>query len=119
MSAAFRPGVRMVLLAAIVIVSLGLVGCGGSNKTASSNVTLQISAPQDGDSINADRATVRGTVTPTDATVQILGKPAQVGNGVFVGSGPLHAGSKAIGLGARAAAAAPATSTRTVSGRTR
>jgi hypothetical protein len=114
MTGACRLGVRLVLFASIVIFSSGLVGCGGSKKTASSNVTLQISAPQDGASINADRVTVRGTVTPTDATVQILGKPAQAGNGVFVGSVPFHPGSNAIDVVASAAGAAPATTTVTV-----
>jgi hypothetical protein len=105
---------RLVLVAIAVVVSAGIGGCGSSSKTASSNVTLQITSPQDGDSISVDRVTVRGTVTPNDATVQILGKPAQVGNGVFVGSVPLHAGSNAIDVVASAAGATPATTTITI-----
>lgn len=111
MGASSRRGVKVVLAAAVVV-SLG-IGC-GSSKTASSKVTLQISAPQDGGSVRADRVTVRGTVTPSDATVQILGQPAQVGNGVFTGSVPLHRGSNTIDVVASAAGSAPVTTTITV-----
>jgi hypothetical protein len=105
---------RLALIACVVVISMGIGGCGGSKKTASSNVTIQITAPQDGDSVKADRVTVRGTVTPPDASVQILGRPAQVGNGVFVGSVQLHTGSNAIDVVASASGAAPATTTITV-----
>jgi hypothetical protein len=113
MGADDRLGVKTVLVAAVVV-SLGIGGC-GSSKTASSKVTLQISAPQDGGSVRVDRVTVRGTVTPSDAAVQILGQPAQVGNGVFTGSVALHRGSNAIDVVASAAGSAPVTTTITVS----
>ena len=64
--------------------------------------------------MRADRVTVRGTVTPPDATVQIVGQPAQVGNGVFTGSVALHRGANTIDVVASAAGAAPATTTITV-----
>src|SRR4051794_3416430 len=89
---------KLVLLSCIPVAVAVTAGCGSSHKTASSNVILQVSAPQDGASMNTDRITVRGTVTPADATVQVLGKPAQVGNGVFVGSVALHPGSNAIDI---------------------
>jgi Glucodextranase, domain B len=114
MGTACRLAARLVLIAAVLTLSVTVGGCGGSEKTASGNVALQITAPQDGDSVTADRVTVRGTVSPNDATVQILGKPAQVGNGVFVGSVPLHAGSNAIDVVASAAGSTPATTTITV-----
>jgi hypothetical protein len=64
--------------------------------------------------MRADRVTVRGTVTPSDATVQIVGQPAQVGNGVFTGSVALHRGANTIDVVASAAGSAPATTTITV-----
>jgi glucodextranase-like protein len=113
MGAGDRLGVKGVLVAAVVV-SLGTGGCGGSN-TDSSKATLQISAPQDGGTVRTDRVTVRGTVTPSDATVQILGQSAQVGNGVFTGSVPLHRGSNTIDIVASATGSAPVTTTITVS----
>jgi hypothetical protein len=101
-------------LAVAGVLSLGIGGCGGSKKAASSNVTLQIVAPRDGTSLRADRVTVRGTVSSPDATVQILGQPAQVGNGVFTGSVALHPGSNTIDVVASAAGSAPATTSITV-----
>jgi Glucodextranase, domain B len=112
MPAAIRIGSRVALVAA-VSVSLGIGGC-GSSKTASSHLTIQVTTPQDGGSVRADRVTVRGTVTPSDAAVQILGQPAQVGNGVFTGSVPLHSGSNTIDIVASAAGSAPVTTTITV-----
>ena len=64
--------------------------------------------------MRADRVAVRGTVTPEDATVQILGRSVQVGNGVFAGSVPLHRGANTIDVVASAAGSAPATATITV-----
>jgi hypothetical protein len=66
--------------------------------------------------MRGNRVTVRGTVTPSDATVQVLGQPAQVGNGVFAVAVPLHRGPNTIDVVASAAGAAPATRTITVNG---
>jgi hypothetical protein len=110
------PAVQAVgFLLFVGLVSLALVGCGSTSTTpAVSSVTLQVAAPLDGSAQRADRVTVRGTVTPADATVQIVGKQAQVGNGVFAGSVPLHAGANAIDVVASAPGSAPATATVTV-----
>jgi hypothetical protein len=109
-------GARIVLIVAVAVLSSGVAGC-GSSKTASSSVSIQITAPRDGGSVRADRVTVRGTVTPSDAAVQILGQPAQVGNGVFTGSVALHSGANTIDVVASAANSAPATTTITVNRR--
>jgi hypothetical protein len=106
---------------AALAVTVGTAACGSSNdstETASPNsstpVTVQISAPVDGSSLRADRVTVRGTVTPPDATVQVIGRPAQVGNGVFVASVALRRGSNTIDVVASAVGSAPASTTITV-----
>jgi len=106
-----RGKVAVVVSAALSAV-LAATGCGGSQTAAgNSNVQIQISAPTDGSSVTADRVTVRGTVIPADATVQILGRPAQVGNGVFTGSVPLHSGVNTIDVVASAAGLAPTSTT--------
>lgn len=104
---------------AVFVLPLGTAACGSSDKSAqtaptSSSVKVQVTAPVDGSSMRADRVTVRGTVAPSDATVQIVGQSAQVGNGVFTGSVALHPGSNTIDVVASAAGSAPATTTITV-----
>jgi hypothetical protein len=100
---------------------LGTAACGSSSESdsaqtlpASSSVVVQVTAPADGSSIRANRVTVRGTVTPPDATVHVLGQPAQVGNGVFIASVALKQGSNTIDVVASAAGSAPAARTITV-----
>ena len=106
---------RVALVAAASLLGVVIAGCGGSKTTgANESVKLEITAPEDGSSVRADRVAVRGTVTPSDATVQILGRSVQVGNGVFAGSVPLHRGANTIDVVASAAGSAPATSTITV-----
>jgi Glucodextranase, domain B len=110
-----RFGVRVALMAAASLLGLVMAACGGSKTTgANASVKLEIAAPADGSSVRADRVAVRGTVTPSDATVQILGRSVQVGNGVFAGSVPLHPGANTIDVVASAAGSAPATATITV-----
>jgi Glucodextranase, domain B len=111
-----RPAAQIVgFLLLVALGSLALVACGSSSQTpAASSVTLQIAAPVNGSAQRADRVTVRGTVTPADATVQIVGQPAQVGNGVFAGSVALQRGANAIDVVASAPGFAPATETITV-----
>jgi hypothetical protein len=105
----------VVFLAAAGFLSLVIAACGGSKTTfANAGVQLEITAPADGSSVRADRVAVRGTVTPSDATVQILGRSVQVGNGVFAGSVPLHRGANTIDVVASAAGSAPVTATITV-----
>lgn len=106
---------RVALVAAASLLGFVMAGCGGSKTTgANASVKLEITAPGDGSSVRADRVAVRGTVTPSDATVQILGRSVQVGNGVFAGSVPLHRGANTIDVVASAAGSAPATTTITV-----
>jgi Glucodextranase, domain B len=102
-----------------LLVVLGAAACGGSDDgaetaPANSSIEVQITAPADGSSLRADRVTVRGTVTPPNAEVQIVGRQAQVGNGVFTASVALHAGSNTIDVVASAAGATPASKTITV-----
>lgn len=110
-----RLGVRVMFVATVGFLSFVIAACGSSKTTgANESVKLDITAPADGSSVRADRVAVRGTVTPSDATVQILGKSVQVGNGVFAGSVPLHSGANTIDVVASAAGSAPATATITV-----
>jgi len=116
-----QPGLSAgrLFVASAVVLTLASTACGGSSDdaqstTAASGVRIQIIAPADGSSIRADRVTVRGTVTPPDATVQILGQAAQVGNGVFNRSVPLHRGSNSIDVVASTSGAAPASMAITV-----
>ena len=105
-----RVGKRALVVVAVGMLSFVAAACGGSKSTAdNASVSLQVTAPADGSTVRADRVALRGTVTPGDATVQILGKPAQVGNGVFAGSVPLHKGANTIDVVASAAGSAPAT----------
>lgn len=106
---------------AALVLALGMTACGGSDESAATateptdaSVNVQITAPADGSSLRADRVTVRGTVVPADAEVQISGQPVQVGNGVFTGSVALERGSNTIDVVASAAGAAPASRTITV-----
>jgi hypothetical protein len=116
---ALGESVRAYRSVVAALVLLALAACGGSDDTAEtastpSNVNVRITAPADGSSMQADRVTVRGTVTPPDATVQIVGQTAQVGNGVFTASVPLRQGSNTIDVVASAEGAAPASRTITV-----
>jgi hypothetical protein len=83
--------------------------------TASSTgaVELTIAAPAPGAELDGSRVTVRGTVVPADAGVQVLGKPAKVTAGVFTATARLSVGPNTIDVVATAPGAEPAT--RTVS----
>lgn len=109
---------RTIVHVALIGAVLAVGGCGGSSDdsktTASGSLRVQIAAPADGSSVSGDRVTVRGTVSPPDASVQIVGQNAQVGNGVFTGSVGLHSGSNTIDVVASAPGLSPVTSTITV-----
>jgi Glucodextranase, domain B len=100
-----------------------VAGCGSSSKTTTATtgaassggaVQVHITAPSDGSVIDADHVAVRGTVNPPNATVQILGQTAQVGNGIFTGSTALHGGKNTIDVVASATGSAPASTTLTL-----
>ena len=110
--------------ASSVLVSIAIAGCGSSG--ASTTVArvnelpqtppaaVQVSAPADGSTIAGGHVTVRGTVTPTTASVQVLGLRAAVSNGVFSRAVPMKTGANKIDVVASGPGIAPATSTITV-----
>jgi Glucodextranase, domain B len=70
-------------------------------------VTLAVSSPSSGTVTSVDQVTVRGTVSPANAVVQIQGQPAAVGNGVFTGTATVHPGSTTIDVIASASGSTP------------
>lgn len=90
-------------------------GCG---EDESKSAQVQVTAPTDGAVVKSSRVTVRGTVSPPDATVQVLGQSAQVGNGVFTTSVPLKSGKNDIDVVAAGPGITPSTITFTVTRRT-
>jgi len=114
-----RPGTDHRLGVALACAAILVAGCGSSDDgskptSAGSGLTIKITAPADGSTTKADRVTVRGTVSSPEAQVQVLGVAAQVGNGVFTQSVPLHGGANTIDVVASAPGAAPATASVTV-----
>jgi hypothetical protein len=113
---------RIVLMCLMPLTALA--GCGGSSQpvaqtTATTQATgqaidVRVASPADGSVVRADRVSVRGTVSPPDADVRVLGEAAQVGNGVFTASVPLHQGSNSIDVVVSAPGVSPATLTVTV-----
>jgi hypothetical protein len=119
-----HPRPRIILSVAVwlgigVAVAAGLTGCGSSagSTPASGAVSVRISAPSDGRVVSTDRITVRGTVTPANAAVQVVGQSAQVGQGVFTASTPLQPGANQIDILASAPGQAPSSTTITVTRR--
>jgi hypothetical protein len=104
-----RKALRLACGGAILAGTVG--GCGSTvSKTASSTarvVSVVVTSPTDGSVIAADHVTVRGTVAPANAIVQIQGEPAAVGNGVFTGTAALHGGKTTIDVIGSASGAAP------------
>lgn len=86
-------------------------GCTSGNDSVAQ---VQVTAPSDGSSTRANRITVRGTVSPANANVQVLGQNAQVGNGIFTTSVPLTSGKNTIDVVAGGPGVTPATVTITV-----
>jgi hypothetical protein len=91
---------RLFALGVMAVLAAAIAGCGSTTTTtnsADSNaVNVVVTSPTSGTVIAANNVTVRGTVTPTNAVVQIQGQPVAVGNGVFTGTAMLHAGKTTI-----------------------
>lgn len=78
-----------------------LAGCGSTTTTTTNSadsdaVGVVVTSPTSGSVIAANNVVIRGTVTPSNAVVQIQGQPAAVGNGVFTGTATLHPGKTTI-----------------------
>ena len=113
---------RRLLLGGLAALTVGIAGCGSTTTTttsttgtsASGSVTVTVTSPTSGTVIAADNVTVRGTVSPTNAVVQIQGQPAAVGNGVFTGTATLHGGKTTIDVVASASGETPGSTSITV-----
>lgn len=88
-----------------------LSGCsiGGSDDEKVARVT--VTAPTDGSSTKDSRITVRGTVAPPEAQVTVMGRSAQVANGVFTVSVPLKSGNNDIDVVATGPGITPGSTT--------
>jgi hypothetical protein len=99
----------IVVTALFVLVSSG-IGSAADTTTAAepaATVTVAVTTPASESVIAADQVTVRGTVSPTTATVQVQGQPAAVGNGVFTGTATLHGGKTTVDVIGSAPGATP------------
>ncbi len=102
-----------------VVAALAVAGCGSTTSTTTSTVgagavSVVVVAPTSGSVIAASNVTVRGTVDPANATVQIQGQPAAVGNGVFTGTAALHPGKTTIDVIGSAPGMTPGSTSLTI-----
>jgi hypothetical protein len=102
-----------------VVAALAVAGCGSTTSTTTSTVgagavSVVVIAPTSGSVIAASNVTVRGTVDPANATVQIQGQPAAVGNGVFTGTAALHPGKTTIDVIGSAPGMTPGSTSLTI-----
>jgi hypothetical protein len=108
---------RLLYPVALFVVVPALAACGssgGKKESAGAAVSLNVTGPADGAVVTSDHVTVRGTVNPPAATVQVRGQAAGVANGTFSTSVPLRSGSTLIDIVASAPGANPATASITV-----
>jgi len=99
----------IVVAALFVLVSSGIGSATASTTAAepATTVTVAVTSPTSDSVIAADQVTVRGTVSPANATVQVQGQPAAVGNGVFTGTATLHGGKTTVDVIGSAPGATP------------
>jgi hypothetical protein len=113
---------RIVAVGGLAVVASVAVGCGSATTTTTTNVSsvgngsvdVVVTSPTSGSVIAGNSVTVRGTVQPTDATVQVEGQAAAVGNGVFTGNATLHAGKTTIDVIGSAPNATPGSTSITI-----
>ncbi len=78
-----------------------LTACGSTTTTTTTTggvVSVVVTSPTSGSVIAGNSVTIRGTVAPPAATVQVQGRPAAVGNGVFTAAAELHGGRTTIDI---------------------
>jgi hypothetical protein len=102
---------RIGAIVAGLLFAVGLAACGSTTTTTTTTtggeVSVVVTSPTSGSVIAGTSVTVRGTVSPPSATVQVQGKPAAVGNGVFTAAAELHSGRTTIDVIGSAAGATP------------
>lgn len=103
----------------IAVLGLAVAGCGSTTTTTTSTVgsgavSVVVISPTSGSVIAASNVTVRGTVNPTNATIQIQGQPAAVGNGVFTGTAALRPGKTTIDVIGSAPGMTPGSTSLTI-----
>jgi len=93
-----------------LLLVVGLTACGSTTTTTTTTggeVSVVVTSPTSGTVIAGNSVTVRGTVSPPGATVQVQGKPAAVGNGVFTAAAELRGGKTTIDVIGSAAGETP------------
>jgi hypothetical protein len=84
-------------------------GCGDDAPPAPPRaVALEVLAPADAATVDAESVEVRGRVRPAGAAVQVLGHSADVSAGTFTASVPLNEGANVIDVAASAPGRRPA-----------
>ena len=97
-------------LALILSAGLLVAACGEAPQPAgNARVTLKLTLPDDGGSVRDERVTVRGTVSPADASVRVAGEDAEVDGGEFSQEVPLDPGGNVIDISATSPGRRPAT----------
>jgi hypothetical protein len=107
---------RAVRLAAPLLVasiSLLAASCGGGDPASRAAralppVRMTVTAPVDSATTRETHLTVRGSVNPPDASVRVLGKPAEVVAGTFTADVHLDPGTNVIDVAATAPSRGPA-----------
>jgi hypothetical protein len=98
---------RLILL---LVAGLTLSACGEAPRPATEpRVKLKLDAPNSGGSTRDDHVAIRGTVTPADAAVQIMGTAAEVSAGEFTADVKLQPGGNVIDVTASSPGRRPAT----------
>ena len=95
----------MVRLGALIGAVLVLAGCGGENRTAEKPkppVKLQVASPSDTALVVGRTVQVSGSVSPSNAQVQVQGRRAQVIGGRFSSEVALEPGPNVIDVAATA-----------------
>jgi hypothetical protein len=91
---------RPLVVASCLAVALVAEGCGGDDPRAAPRlkpVTLQVGEPSDTAVVRTDVVSLRGSVEPASAAVEVMGRRAQVSaGGSFTASVPLRAGANVI-----------------------
>lgn len=124
---------KVLAAAAALVAAFGMSACGGQDAADGTQQQgrppasaqerlprLNLLTPQDGETVRTGEVEVRGTVSPPEAKVQVMGKSATVTDGLFRASVPLDMGSISIDVVATAGSAAPAsTSVKVKRGRSK